>query len=679
MDAVLSESINIQTVLSHHTLPDTTPFLPMVFTYNNEKTGISNPRMMRSKFRSFDDFNISVAVFIIHIMYKCIPERCYSRCHESGLVEACKESPHLFDFVAKIMLASVLGIYKTARVKASTKTRRFVLPLIQGGLEMETWLREICSTNGEMLLLFTKEYFYEMIERCHGIKLFFAYQYDWETLRKRQIALCDIIRAQINDNFEKRVPSPNDYGILFENVKARLATEKHADDIPKQRVVDIQVKNPIDYINNLFLEFSLTHYEVDDSKIRSGFEYELPDPLPRGQIPIKTRALMKKFMQDLRSLYVEKHGVRSINIMPMQWLAIFDVRVDRLISFRKLMYLRTTKLRDELPLLTTYEFALLYTFFAIHAEMDIYFEYPLDAYKYARHIDAAVSIMKLNEGDRFPEKTLGQTYACDNCKGIKNQALHQTKRSNSKIHGQPVTTVKLDDYARVLCGNRPSKAQWKHTHYEKYGYFPSGPSKTINETQHDRNGKMRKKTKKIMLQHTAQRCTLYQARILNAFGRDIVYNNIAYFMCYGCTKLTPYECVNVYGIDLVCDDCIRYCEMATKCESETCEYCGITTHTKQLDRRYAFYLFDDMEPVLEKQKWRMMYFCKEHGQMAWMKQHRFTTKSIAMTGLRNKWYMRDKDNKVIEIGSVPYGRCESAFYDNRMDDVQVENNIIINK
>lgn len=644
LDAHLNNS-GLQSVFSLQSLPDGTEFLPLVLTYNESE--ISNTRLAKKTFKFMDDFNIDLVVSINHLLYKAIPERCYSRKHEKGMFLACKKSPHLFDFVSKIVLASALGVYESAEVKANIETRKRILSLFRNGIVWTSLLDELCAKNSQQLLYMVKEYFYEMVQRNHGLHRVFCMQYDWPTLREQQMVMCDAIREQINNNNNNN--NDSGVGFLFNGIQAALDRERERF-VPSKSAPPhtTDIKNNLDEILEICNKFNLTHYNIDYDNLRNGEEFSLKDPIPRDIVPKKLRELMEDVLYALKDYIWKTRKTHKVTILPIQWLVAMGIPSEKLLGIRSKMYLKTTKLRDEFEKLTEYEYAVVYTFFKIHHEMTIYFEYPSNAYTYYMHIMAAKNMLDLKDGCEFPSETSGTTLACDNCLELKNQVLY--RKNVTKQLGRGAGDVMYDDFGRILCARRPYKNEWRETYKETHGKYPEGPPRNAKNIRSTASSEIRKITKRIATQHTLHRCQYQRARAVCGFGHDFTYDNVDYFACYGCLKVVSFEERYMFGSDNVCYDCMKKCGAYQKKNQELCEYCNAATALKPLDKRYSFYLYDDTVELC-KQGYRQMFFCKSHGTMSWLVDHEdeFKMKSVAMLGLKNHWGSKNFKGEIIQV------------------------------
>lgn len=613
-------------------MPDMKVLLPLAFKYNDKQT--SNRRMIKQAFKYTSEYNISVFSNLIHVLYKSIPQRCFNRQQHALLLKACKFSPNLIDFVGKLVIASLLGLYENSQERASIPVRIELYRYLLCGVSRESLLSQFNQDNTFVLMFIVREYFHYLVENTSGLLILAKDLFEWDAFTDIKNKACDQFRKTVNSI---GAPKGDRNKWLFEifNGISRMESDVMMPDFTKQFQQDGSLKNNIDTILKRCIDFNLTHYiDIPEDQLDPGNECEFPDPTP--SIPEDQVELMRTVID---SFPMQEH-------VPPHWLVFMGISAEKVMKLRCAMFGKVPAFMRVLSLFTKEEYAIVYTFFSLVKNRTIYTEYPGYVHSYQQKLETAIRIFDLKQGDTFPI-VAAATLACDNCKDIKHQVF--CKKAVRKQTGRGSGKVMIDDWGRILCAKRLMIPEWQVI-IKKPVPKKSVPlyKNTIHQTAAAR---MRKIAKVIAQQHELNRCKNTVVRQLRCFNGPISYDGVGYDCCHMCLQLMSYEDLFYIGSSLLCAACMKEDTTKTKNQTERCEYCTEPTNP---DRRMEFFLFDDTVD-LSKQDFRKMFFCKQHYPLNWIKEVGIMKKSQVMTGIINGWGTKNDKGELIQVGTITRG------------------------
>ena len=146
-------------VLTSDTIPDATWLLDASFV--SQRAGRKQPPTATvTNLGHATDAETQLLDYIIHFLYKTNPHPCYGRQLHTLCLEACKNkntSMFFVDFLGKILLAAMLGIYSSSKIQAPLDVCVQLYALYKDGISREFLCESLSEKTAFVLLYFARE------------------------------------------------------------------------------------------------------------------------------------------------------------------------------------------------------------------------------------------------------------------------------------------------------------------------------------------------------------------------------------------------------------------------------------------------------------------------------------------------------------------------------------------
>lgn len=569
-------------------VPDVSALIPLVVTNRCDLVSVSQ------RFPGIGEPGVADLVRVGTVLYKLMPLRCNTREYFNVLAKACRDSDTLCEFVAKIIFASILGVYERARRKAALSVRIAVYRMIGTGISRAALVDFVSDGKIASPTSAFREYFYYACERLPGIVAGFP-ECGWQEQVARAYAVCDET---------VRMPGSSALRFIGLDTGAPDSDLKH-DDYRKWQIA-VTVNYSIPRIVEEFVDVNYHHYPYVVCATGPGNEADIPDTRPF--LPPDEYAALAARVARL-----------STRRPPLDWLTEFGATksaVDR-------VYLAVTEqklpdLRRHISALYTadiWSYAVLFTFFWLMHRATLHEEYPCDAHMIAAQTAAMERHYRLRPGDPRPAMAC-VLLVCDNCHDVKHQSFYP-KSSKTHSHGYERMTTSGD--GDVYCARAPKRADWQEVDYFATGAWPSATSLSRQRASVRTSaaaGNSRKFAKHVGNQHVLSHCADAPLRCIDAFGRVVVYNGVSYIACYGCAKVVPAALLTAKGADLLCTACAKTTTTETAKQTDACFFCGVS---RRGINQCRFYLYEDFSAfAVPSFQLKEIVICTSHGYLGWI-------------------------------------------------------------
>jgi hypothetical protein len=598
-------------------IPDISALLPMGVTYNH--TQMSNKREAKRKFPTLNDDNLAIVIEIIHMINKLLGHRCHIRAMHTLWDNSCETNRSMCEFVLKIIIASLLGVYSWSK-KLGVNQRARVYELFARPVPYESLKKMFNEGNTTTLLYIAKEHFFEMASRLPGF-LAGLPAYNWDVYRQYVVMIGNVIRENIENNMQAGL---SDLDSMLTGVEERIS-DMHVEYRPHQH------SNSLNYnmraLLNMFHDINFKNYPVDPDTVRPGFEYLAPDP--NQQMSDDETGYRKETMRlCIRSFLLPWNRKQHV---PMDWLVCFGLSVSSIRKLQSAVFGGPPRLESALLDLRRRDsegYAIFYTFcLLVKSEMD-YYECTGDFGMYTAHMKSLREFHGIQEGDIVPEVS-GSVLVCNNCGDIKRPSFFQHKFKNKNNNNGKC--MLLGD-GTAVCARRPKIADWRIRYREEFD--EAAPSKmTERITNPTAETVTRKFAKYVSRQIMLHRCNNQPLRLVNALGRVAVVDGIPHLACFSCLHVCPVEDLKYIGEHIICDSCNTSVAIHTVNEDSRCLYCNNKTISAN---RRSFLLYDDDAPI-GQQTFKIMHICNLHHPLQWIYTYNIYKKSVVWQGIDQKW------------------------------------------
>jgi hypothetical protein len=627
---------DLQYAFTRHNLPDMSILVPLSISYNHDD--VSNKRTIQKKFPDVDDDTLSALLSIDNLMYKLVPHRCNIREPHKSIKNACSKNQIMVQLVCKMLLATWLGVYRTAPTKMPIFIRVIAYRFFLREIPMNEIMNTFETSNTTMLTYLAKEFYCEMTGRMPGFRRAMESAYEWDKYILYTQRVNEMVRAKMIQNIRLR----HDGGLtsladVFRGIDDHIV---HMHEEYRQYQRSNNVRYDLTEIIRLCIDINYNNYALDPENnpahcVVPGEEYRLPDPNP---------ALEAGRLEVMRKIVTVFPPHQKV---PMDILVCFGVPVRDIVDMKLAVFSKKPDLERALRALTPAVYAVFFNFFRACNERNVYTEYRGDAFMYYCHCLALQKGYKLRDGEAIPV-VAGRLQACDSCRDVKHPSFFPREVKNKHSDGKGNVAITGD--GETVCACRPQAAPWRELYLMENGeHAPSLVfKKAVRNTPETLN---RKFAKHVGTQITHYMCQRTRTRTINALGRVSLYVGTPYVACFEDLKVTSLEKMKYVGDRILCGDCRDYCQRELRIKAITgerrgCEYCNkvlLGVGEKE------FFLFDD-EAEDERRGFRVMRFCGAHGPMHWVRAGQYTRKSDVIRGVSERWESMGQNNQYIPCG-----------------------------
>lgn len=665
-------------IISVDTIPDATWILDASFVYNGLDE--SNHQLLLYKFRYATDAETQLLDYLIHFLYKTNPHPCYGRQLHALCSEACRNkkcSSFFVDFIGKILLAGMLGVYSSAENKPSLDVCVQLYALYKDGISRDSLLASLTDKTAFALLYFAREYTYHLIDQSPSFSKFVKTQPNWENFRANKVKICDRLRQTLYSYIKNTIVPLVRSGELTDsfNVLGECLMETN-------RACRLQCKD----ITNVFSKEGNLHYnmravyEVFDNhnlvtyhdrwkscrelqsitktnyKMWCGKEYLLPDPTPH--VPPEVEEMIRQFVD----VYYQDDDYMTRH-MPLHWLVLVGMSVEGCCKMRQAVFSKNTVLEKTVRDLDRRDFLLAFTLFKCMRER--FMLVPIRGCKsyFVQRMVNMIEFFNVKPEETFPA-VAAMTLVCPSCKDIKDQVFHQQHVVGQT--GLGAGKVKMNDEGKYYCARHVSRNDWdnifprrRKRRYTVNKIKDEDQDQDEDDDNDDDTNKndattKRKIAKLIQTQHEIKKCETTRTIELYGLYGPSIFNGTVYMACCNCGKIVDKYQVHYLEKSMVCSSCFVANIDEKRYTIEKCEYCeSLISNRKKVMK---FTLFDDCHGVndISKQQFREMYFCTNHNPLSWIHTNNIISKQQVMTGIMNNWG-KSKDNSrfnIIQVGDI---------------------------
>lgn len=595
-------------------VPDVSTLIPLVVTNHCDAVSVSR------RFQGIGKTGVADLVRVGTVLYKLMPLRCNTREYFNVLAKACSDSDTLCEFVAKIIFASILGVYERANRKASLHVRVAVYRMIQTGISRAALIDFVSDDKITSPTSAFREYFYYACERLPGIVSGFP-ECGWQDQVARAYSLCDETI---------RLSGASVLSFIGLGTGAPYSDTKH--DEYRKWQISVTVNYSVSRIVEEFVDVNYHCYPYAACAAGPGNEVDIPDPRPF--LPPPQYALLAARVAGLSSRRPD-----------FRWLTEFGAAKSAVDN----VYLAVTEqklpdLRRHIAALYTADirsYSVLFTFFWLMQRALVYEEYPCDAHMIAAQTAAIDRHYRLKAGDPRPAMAC-LLLVCDNCHDVKHQSFYP---KSSKTHSHGYERVITSGDGDVYCARAPKRADWQDVDHFATGAWPSATSLSRQRASARTAvaaDNSRKFAKHVGNQHVLSHCSDAPLRRIDAFGRIVVYNGVSYIACYGCAKVIPVALSLAKGVDLLCAACAESSTVETTKQADACFFCGIS---RRGINQYRFYLYEDFSAFgAPSFQLKEIAICTSHGYLGWIIPNVVCTSRVfyELATRRSERFSRDK-------------------------------------
>lgn len=690
--AALQEApVDIRGALTAETMPDISPLIVIALKNYGKGAKLLN-NLIIDKLKNVaggDDISLLTLLFIVNKYIAPTFFTC-SRQHHTIVLDACKSSPELFDFVCKMVTASVLGLYPGAPHKAHLELRkRYYLLLHQPNARLQQLIDPADEDVCLLLTYMCKEY---MVETVHtllpGMRAVLETVAEWTASVSYQRQIMDRAREVLHSSLQQQqwAETPSNGQLLCEAAHQILLL--HSEYVAQK------IEPTFDYDINIVMtklwNLNYTRYhvttaaEIDFNKVVTNIEPWLPNPNPTVSPTLEMA--MSEFIECLpRDAHV-----------PIEWLVLLGLDSAKLHRVRCALFERPADFVNSMQLhpsaygsrrnnsgsnpapdgLTLDEYAILYTFFALVHRRGLTVERASDVLMYFHNINSALFMYNVKEDESIPVTT-GTILVCDNCGDIKNQSNYSPRVRNKNRRG--IGKVMLDIDCNVLCARRINKTNWRLEIMNEsrppaaHKNDASDDEPELGCSDDDNNNNIgndaalridffnadtklktyRKMAKTIATYKIVHDCKSTILRKLCVLGRPVVYNNITYICCFKCVRVIQLSSALTIDYRLMCKDCHEELHETDVEKTHRCEYCLQPVNPES---NRALLLFDDCPDndqvtvvdntlienavkcaYTQKNVFKTVYFCTSHGTLEWVNTYNVVRLTTVIFGLSKGW------------------------------------------
>lgn len=700
-----SAPISIDFSFSEYSVPDTSLLVSLAITYGDKNKTTSNKKIVQNKFPHLNTANLQKIQCLLKLIYKGFPGRCFNRQLWKFIRHCCKISVETYkkrvhkretgtdadsdmiSFFMRMFVASLLGVYQTSKHKIENILARMkIYRLLYEPVSVESFASVLVDGNKISIVYMVKEYVYNMISRCPGIKKVFEDVHDWALHFK----FIDVITHSIRANVELRLKSEDLRSSMSSsyNLSTLLATCDTLIVALHEESRKHQQENNVDYDVRVILracsDMNLKMYNQDADMDFAGMEYMLKSPHP--SIDPK----LEQLMADVISTFHPRQWI------PMDWLQCFGIARADVMYMQTAVFGKITNLMRHMKQLYTVKplsYALFYAFFRLSQVHKDYVEYYSSARMYLAHCHALNEVHGVGKGGTIPA-VLGRFHYCPVCGDKKRPSFFSTIKRNKNGRGAGIVRVCID--GTMVCGRKPKSANWlqlRNNQIRKDRLLRvntpddeddeedeqsdpddddddededgGGPINYNDEGEHscsdrriDDNDDMpsciipepkknlpastqtvctvnRKNAKYISLQHELNKCKDTVTRSIAVLGKIVEWKQQAWIGCMHCIR--PILLILSYDVDgkKLCKDCFSMQTLAS--HRPKCEATGCIKKTRD-DEFKKLLVYDDISTPAS---YRHMLLCRTHASYMWIAESETILRtSVIFQGFREKWGTR---------------------------------------
>lgn len=580
------------------TIPDVTQLLPLALSFNNAP--MSNKRAARSKIPHLTAANIDIVLRLTNILFKLFPHRCNNRECYTQFLNACLNDSSMREFTIKIIVATLLGVYKESLTKMPVVHRIETYRLFYKPVSMHMLVAALMQHNKATLLYIGKEYFREMVQRVPGFLACLKDIYAWEISDSCTFSIAETIRRRAFARMDEGIRPLTGLSDLFEGTDA-IIQPQHELTRPAQteKTVGCNVETVVAFMRDI----NYRTYRPGAELIFAGKEYLAPDPRP---------TIPKKQMDAMRAVI---NTFPAESPIPFDWLVYFGVPADDIRAMKDAVFNKDPVLKRTLRMLSPASYAIFYAFFCLRKEQLDYRVIPGDTYMYAMHINAIHDLFGIGVGAPI-SKVIGSVEVCPVCHDIKCASF---QRKNAKHKNSRHGVAMLASDGTTVCAKVPKKADWQEVIRQKNmtaeeHLIALGDQ---NALMHSNNPRRRKMAKRVVTQKDLQLCNQTPTITLNALGRMVIYRNTLYINCYKCVNFIKMESAIIVGRDKLCEVCahkaVTVVAKSQECDIPNCK--RVVPRTGNVTRIHAY---DDIsEPG--KRDYCVLALCSYHSGSDWLR------------------------------------------------------------
>ena len=637
-------------------IPDTTMLIPLALVFNHMST--SNKLIIKQKFPHLNAYNIDILHHIVNIQYKLWPHRCNNREFDKLSKAACKNNRHMMEFMAKMIIASWLGVYENSHVKMPLMIRISVYHMFYTAINNDDMMSIFSTQNATVLMYMGKEYMQELLSRSPSSLGIISQVYDMGMYKKYNTIVNERTRQCIIENMRERKYNITSFDNIFSGIGATIMFmhEEY-----RKHQLESSVSYDVNTIMETCIDINYNRYECNRDDIIPGKEYLLPDPHP--SLPDLCKDTMRECI----------HRFPKGNHIPMDWLVVFGVTAEEVNQMTVAVFGKLPTLERVLRGFSIATYTVFFQFFTLCQEYRMYSEIMGDVNMVAHHIAALANYHGIKQGEEIPP-VAGKVQVCFNCGDVKHYSFYKRKVKNKNSNGNSKIMTTGDGVTVCACKEKP--ASWIKLLKNKYANikrfkrddedhndecsddddyddcsdFDSDENETSlydynempmvliekKDTTQSALTANRKIAKNISMQKMRHRCNNTPTRTLNVFCRMAKFNDIYYVGCFDCLQKIEFKSVKYSGSKMLCDDCYIASISKSANGEHRCDYCeAIIDHTTSVDLE----LYDDNPKTpLEMQKYRTMYFCLKHGTLKWVKTYNIIRRrSNVIEGISKNW------------------------------------------
>ena len=481
---------------------------------------------------------------IVHLLCKSLPQRCQIRNLNAIISNYCSENDHVFTFMLRSVLCSVLGNYQHAKRRLQARARMVVLRRWVVDPPNRTQIQEwLFSRHQHFLFYVIKECLTYMMTMNPILLEAVRDAYKWDAFTRCVHHAMDLSR----DNLNRRVASDTHVVEWFKDVEPALVH------VNKQQ------------LGNLFRPQRFTFCQLA-IQICSRIDEQSHEPRIYIHLPREYRNIIRAMCR----------RIDHTDVVPIAWLQYFNVPNDiisKLINMQT--HFKQTSCRSELRKLfqsmnrMTFETVreLFQTFDEVHNNVRVYY-LPQNMYEAQKR----ALRKRFNVPDHEPlSDSYSTAFVCLMCKTFKGFVVRRTDRTcNLFANGHHKVTI--DDESLVCyCGRRTDQNDSKKRQRVMSHTFEDDvfEMEEANKRAAKRDWKMQRKK---WLNHECFHTPCTKVQMLGVLFQ--FYNNL-YYLCPLCASPTVYDPLTLGPHGLHCGQCTK----ETAHYHVECVLCGLQRGT----------------------------------------------------------------------------------------------------
>lgn len=609
-------------------IPDLSSLVPLAVAFN--KTPTSNKRFAQIKIPNLTPYNVWIVLLLTNVMYKSLPHRCNNRDFYSLVKSACEKDSSMRELMLKIIIASVLGVYKKAEEKMPTNLRCVMYHFFYKPVPVMELINALNKTNNITLLYMGKEFCREICERQPGIIRALGELYEWDIYNTYTTKINHAIRERIWNNLQCPVKPLETFSDLFQGIDG-IVQRLHEEYRKSQK------ENNINYdvyeIIKECTDLNLCRYTLEGEIVMAGQEHLVSNPNP--EIPQDRFDLMKEIIETFS----------PDQYISMDWLMAFGVPYEYIQSMKVAVFSKSPDLVRTLKSLPHDIYAIFYNFFLAQRECMEYREYQCDVHMYYAHMRALHDYHHIREGMTIP-RVAGTIQVCPNCGDFKCVSFSEIRAKNKNSKGSGV--IMLTGDGMTVCAKTRKAADWREVCRQNAQIdnmeteLVVTEHRPLHQAEHTRK---RKDAKLIAVQHMLTKCRKTPTKTLRVLGQIVMYRRSSYIGCFKCIGWLKLENAIYKGDMILCQSCFnktqKTVQIPLQCEIDYCK-----KRIKDNSECIQIGIYDDTPEKTEDHCFRMMQLCSFHGSFHWIRSgdnnHVVLRKSYIQERMQSNSYPRIK-------------------------------------